>query len=56
MNVKNLEKKKRKEKQIIKKGKEELTETTYLGEQLKMFQDFYYWFAGARLALSLVVA
>ena len=42
MNVKNLEKKIRKEKQIIKKGKEELTETTSLGEQLKMFQDFYY--------------
>ena len=37
MNVKNLEKKKRKEKQIIKKGKEEWTETTSLGEQLKMF-------------------
>ena len=37
MNVKNLEKKKRKEKQIIKKRKEEWTETTSLGEQLKMF-------------------
>ena len=37
MNVKNLEKKIRKEKQIIKKGKEELTETTSLGKQLKMF-------------------